>query len=130
MPKANMPSAVFWALILGPTIAIGTTLWFVNDLFPECEVTESQRITAPDNQFDLVTFSRYCGATITPNMQAALVPSGKTLSADIASFVSVGAEADLQPRWDAYDNIELTLPQDAEIFLRNDTIAGVSVIYR
>ncbi len=130
MPKAKMPSAVFMALTLGPAIAIGATIWFVNDLFPECLVGESQRLAAPDGQFDLVTFSRNCGATTTANTQAALVPSGEVLPADIASFVSVGSEADLQPRWDAYGNIELSLPPGAEIFLQNDTVAGISVIYR
>lgn len=129
MPQTKMPSAVLLALTLGPALAIGMTLWFVNDLFPECVVTESQRLTAPDNQFDLVTFSRACGST-EPNIQAALVPPGEAVPFDAASFVSIGAEADLQPRWDAYGNVELTLPEGAEIYRQDETVAGIGVIYR
>ncbi len=129
MPKMKMPPAVLIALTVGPAIAIGMTLWLVNDMIPECVVSEHQRLTAPDNQFDLVTFSRACGPT-EPNMQAALVPPGEAVPFDAASFVSLGSETDLQARWDAYGNIELTLPQDAEIYRQDESVAGISVIYR
>lgn len=130
MPKMKMPPAVLVALTAGPALAVGMTLWFVASLFPECVVTENQRMTAPDNQFDLVTFSRNCGATTTANMQAALVPPGEAVPFDAASFVSVGADADMRPRWDGSGNIELTLPEGAEIYRQDETVAGVSVIYR
>ncbi len=129
MPQMKMPPAILIALTVGPAIAIGMTLWLVNDMIPECVVTEHQRITAPDNQFDLVTFSRACGPT-EPNIQAALVPPGEQVPFDAASFVSVGSEADLQPRWDGYGNIELILPEGAEIYRQDDAVAGIGVIYR
>jgi hypothetical protein len=129
MPKMKMPPAMLIALTVGPAIAIGMTLWLVNDMIPECMVSEHQRLTAPDSQFDLVTFSRVCGPT-EPNIQAALVPPGEAVPFDAASFVSLGAETDLQARWDAYGNIELTLPQDAEIYRQDESVAGISVIYR
>lgn len=127
--STKMPPAVLLALTLGPAIAIGATLWFVNDLVPECVVTERQRLTAPDKQFDLVTFSRACGDT-PDNIQAALVPPGEAVPFDAASFLSIAADADLAPRWDAYGNIELTLPENAEILRQDDSVAGVAVIYR
>ena len=130
MPKMKMPPMVLNALTAGPALAIGMTLWFVNDLFPQCLVSEDQRLRAPDGQFDLVTFSRNCGATTTANTQAALVPPGEDIPFDAASFVSVGAEADLQPRWDGYGNVELSLPPGAEIYRQDDTVAGIGVIYR
>lgn len=129
MPQKKMPPAILLALTIGPALAIGMTLWFVNDLLPECVVSEHQRLTAPDNQFDLVTFSRACGAT-EANMQAALVPPGEEVSFDAASFVSVGSDRDLKPGWNANGNVELTLPQGAEIFRRDDSVAGIGVIYR
>jgi hypothetical protein len=129
MPQMKMPPAILIALTVGPAIAIGMTLWLVNDMIPECVVTEHQRITAPDNQFDLVTFSRACGPT-EPNIQAALVPPGAQVPFDAASFVSVGSEANLQPRWDGYGNIEMILPEGAEIYRQDDAVAGIGVIYR
>jgi hypothetical protein len=105
------------------------TLWFVTSLFPECEVEERQRLTAPDGQFDLVIFGRDCGET-PPNTQAALVPPGETVPFDAASFFSAAAEADLSPRWDAYGNVELALPAGIEILRQDEAVAGVSVIYR
>ena len=92
-------------------------------------VTETARLASPDNQFDLVTFSRHCGDT-PPNVQAALVPPAEEIPFDAASFVSVAAAADLAPRWDAYGNIEITLPEGAEILRQDDAVAGISVIYR
>lgn len=129
MPQTKMPPAILLALTIGPALAIGMTLWFVNDLLPECVVSEHQRLTAPDSQFDLVTFSRACGPT-DANIQATLVPPGEEVPFDAASFASVGSNADLEPGWDADGNIELTLPQGAEIFRRDDSVAGINVIYR
>ena len=129
MPRIKMPVPVLLALTVGPAILIGATLWVVNDLVPACTVTETARLTSPDNQFDLVTFSRDCGDTA-PNIQAALVPPTENVPFDAASFVSVAAAADLAPRWDAYGNIEITLPQGADILRRDDTVAGIAVIYR
>ena len=64
MPKSTkMPLPVLLALTGGPALMIGVTLWFVNDLVPACTVTETARLTSPDAQFDLVTFSRDCGDT-------------------------------------------------------------------
>lgn len=129
MPQIKMPVPVLLILTVGPALLIGATLWIANDLVPACEVTETQRLTAPDNQFDLVTFSRDCGDT-PPNIQAALVPPGEEVPYDAASFVSVGEATDLAPRWDAYGNIEITLPADADILRKDETVAGLTVIYR
>jgi hypothetical protein len=129
MPKVKMPVAVLLALTLGPALAIGTTLWVVSDIVPTCSTTEVQRLTAPDAMFDLVTFSRACVDT-PPNMQAALVPAGEQVPFDAASFVSVAAAVDLEPRWDAYGNIEITLPPDSEVLRQDEAVAGISVIYR
>lgn len=124
-----MPLAILLALTVGPAIAIGTTLWFVNDLVPECVLTEASRQTAPDGQYDLVTFSRACGETA-PNIQAALVPPGEAVPFDAASFLSIAADADLAPRWTTDGEVELTLPANAEILRQDRTVAGVAVIYR
>lgn len=130
MPSTTkMPVAVLLALTLGPALAIGTTLWFVADLVPECIVTESQRLTSPDRQFDLVIFSRKCGDT-GPNTQAALVPTAEEIPFDAASFYSVDVTADLTPRWLSPTAIELTAPADAAALRDDASVAGVTVTYK
>ena len=70
MPKTKMPVPILLALTLGPALMIGSTLWVVNDLVPACTITEAQRLTAPDDQFDLVTFSRSSiGITLPPDAE-------------------------------------------------------------
>lgn len=127
--STRMPLPVLVILTVGPALMIGATLWVVNDLVPTCSITEIQRVTAPDSQFDLVTFSRACGDT-PDNMQAALVPAGELVPYDAASFVSVLAAADLEPRWLTNTQIEINLPEDAEILRQDDSVAAVTVSYR
>lgn len=126
---SKMPFAVLAALTIGPAIAIGATLWLVNDLLPQCTVTEHQRLTAPDQQYDLVTFSRACGDT-PDNVQAALVPPGEEVPFDAASFLSIAADADLAPGWNADGSIGLTLPDNADILRQDASVAGIAVNYR
>lgn len=127
--STRMPLPVLVILTVGPALMIGATLWVVNDLVPTCSITEIQRVTAPDSQFDLVTFSRACGDT-PDNMQAALVPAGELVPYDAASFVSVLAATDLEPRWLTNTQIEINLPEDAEILRQDDSVAAVTVSYR
>lgn len=129
MPKAKMPVAVLIALTAGPALAIGVTLWVVNDMVPACVVTEAQRLTAPDGEYDLVTFSRACGETPS-NIQAVLVPPGEEVPFDAASFVSVAEATSLTPRWDVEGQIEITLPETGKVLRQDDTVAGIAIVYR
>jgi hypothetical protein len=129
MPQIKMPVPVLLMLTLGPAAMIGATLWIVNDIVPACSITEGQRVPAPDARYDLVTFTRTCGDT-PANMQAAVVPLGEEVPYDAASFVSVMAEVDLEPRWRDSGTIEITLPRNAEILRQDDTVAGMGVVYR
>lgn len=126
---SSLPLPALLLLTLGPAAMIGSTLWLVSSMVPECVVSESQRLPAPDESFDLVIFSRDCGDTA-PNTQAALVPHGEEVPFDAASFVSVAAETEMAPRWDAYGNIELSLPEGIEMLRRDENVAGVTVIYQ
>jgi hypothetical protein len=128
MPKVQMPVPVLLALTVGPALMIGATLWIAGGLVPACTVTETSRLTSPDSQFDLVTFSRDCGDT-PPNMQAALVPPAEEIPFDAASFVSVAASADLRPRWTEAGQIEITLPDGAEVLRQDENVAGIPVTY-
>lgn len=112
-----------------PALAIGMTLWVVSDLVPACAIIEGQRLTSPDGRFDLVTFARTCGPDTPPNTQAALVPPGEQVPYEAASFVSVGASADLAPAWISPTALSITLPPES--VLRSDAeVAGVAVTYR
>lgn len=129
MPRTKMPVPVLLAFTLLPAIAIGATLWIVSDLVPACAIEERSRLTSPDQQFDLVVFSRDCGNT-EPNTQAALVPPGEEVPFDAASFFSVGLDADLGAQWLAADSIEITRPTGAEVFRDDASVAGVTVTYK
>ena len=113
-----------------PALAIGGLLWALTGLLPSCGTTQHARLTAPDQRFDLVVFSRSCGPDSGPNTQAALIPVGDDLPDDAASFVSIAADADLAPRWDGFGNIELAIPGNVKIYRQDDTVAGIAVIYR
>ena len=113
-----------------PALAVGGAIWHFAGTLPGCNVNISERLTSPDQRFDLVVFSRYCGETTDPNTQAALIPAGEDLPDDAASFLSIGTQAELAPRWDGFGNIELSVPPEARIYRQDDSVAGIGVIYR
>jgi hypothetical protein len=121
---------MFVLLTFLPTALVGGVLWYFASQIPGCTISETERLASPDSAYDLVTFSRDCGDTTGPNSQAVLIPAGDIVPEDATSFASVGAIADLAPRWDGFGNIELTLPEGAEIYRNDDTVAGIPVIYR
>jgi hypothetical protein len=129
LPATNkFPLRTFLLLTAIPAALVGGGLWYLSGLLPSCVVVEQARLTSPDGQFDLLVFSRDCDTG--PNTQAALIPDGTTLPEDATSFASIGASADLTPRWDGFGNIELSIPEDTKIYRQDDTVAGVAVIYR
>lgn len=113
-----------------PALLVGALLWLLADALPTCSIIERARLTAPDATFDLVVFARTCGPDTDPNTQAALIPAGAALADDAVSFLSIGADANLAPRWDGFGNIELTVPVAAKIHRQDDAVAGIAVIYR
>ena len=130
MPAIRFPLAALILMTTLPAAMIGATLWVVSGLVPACTIAEGTRATAPDGRFDLVTFSRACGEDTPANVQAVLVPPGEPVPDDAASFFSMAGAADLGTRWDAYGNIELTLPEGAEPLRQDESVAGVTVVYR
>lgn len=131
MPSVQkLPFHIFLLLTVLPAVLIGGILWYLSSLAPACNLAISNRLTAPDGQFDLVVFSRDCGSATGPNTQAALIPVGDDLPEDATSFASIGSVADLAPRWDGFGNIELTFPEDVQIYRQDDAVAGIAVIYR
>ena len=131
MPSVQkFPLRLFLLLTALPALLVGSVLWYLSGLVPTCNLAISNRLTAPDGQFDLVVFSRDCGTATGPNSQAALIPPGDELPEDATSFASIGAIADLASRWDGFGNIELTIPEDVEVYRQDDEVAGIAVIYR
>ena len=121
---------MFLALTAIPASIVGAALWYLAGTLPGCAVAISERLTSPDQRFDLVVFSRQCGGSGQANTQAALIPVGEELPEDVASFVSIGASADLQPQWGTADRIVLSLPAGASIFRQDASVPGVGVVYR
>lgn len=118
------------ALTTIPAALVGGLLWYASSLLPSCETTQHQRLPSPDSAFDLIIFSRDCGATTGANTQAALIPNGDTLPDDAASFLSIGTAADLAPHWDGPASLTLTVPADAQVYRQDASVAGIAVIYR
>lgn len=126
----KFPFGLFAGLTALPAVLVGGAIWFWADTLPGCETVIAERLTAPDQSFDLVVFSLRCGEASGANTQAALLPVGEPLPPDAASFVSVGAEANFEPRWSDAGTIELTLPAGAKIYRQDADVAGVRVSYR
>jgi hypothetical protein len=126
--KFTLRSLVLFTTL--PAAIVGALLWVLTGFLPGCEVVEHQRLPSPDGRFDLVVFSRSCGTPESPNTQAALIPLGVAVPEDAASFVSIGAAAQLQPQWAAPGAIAMTLPGTAEIYRSDATVAGITVTYR
>jgi hypothetical protein len=125
-----MPLPVLLALTTLPALMIGATLWLLADLFPGCAITERQRLTSPDQQFDLVVFSRTCGEDTEDNRQAALVPPGESVPEDATSFFAAATSADLTGAWADKSNLTFTVPAGADIRREDKSVAGITVSYR
>lgn len=117
------------ALAVVPGLLVGAGLWILVGLLPECTTSVGQTLASPDGVRQVVVFSRECGATTGANTQAAIVPVGQSLADGADGFLSIEGTHDLDPRWDGFGNLELTLPANAEIS-RQDEPAGVTIIYR
>ena len=126
----KFPLRTLIALTTLPALLVGGLLWYASSLLPSCQTTQHARLPSPDSAFDLVIFSRDCGATTGFNTQAALIPHGDILPDDAASFLSIGATADLAPRWDGPATIELTIPAGAQIYRQDESVAGITLRYR
>lgn len=128
MPK--MHPATWAALTVVPAMIVGSVLWVIADFVPDCENVIHSTLPSPSNAVDLVTFSRNCPATTGPNTQAALIVHGQTLPDDATGFLSISGEHDLAARWDAYGNLELTIPPQAEVYRKTEQVDDVAVIYQ
>lgn len=113
-----------------PAIIVGALLWYLGGLVPACTIDEAVRLTSPDGQYDLVTFTHSCSAANRSGSQAVLVPVGDSIPEDAASFARFAAEHDLHPRWSENGSIELTFPDGAQALRQDRTVAGITVNYR
>ncbi|MET3924493.1 hypothetical protein [Devosia sp. 2618] len=127
--RARFSLRLFVLFTAVPALLIGGGLWYLGSLIPPCVTEQHSRLTSLDDKFDLVVFSRDCGATTGANTQAALVPARDELPDDATSFFSVGVAADLDPRWDGFGNIELQAPAEGTVYRKDDSVAGINVIY-
>ena len=126
----KLPLPVLLTLTVLPALMIGATFWVLADLIPGCSITETQRQTAPDQQFDLVVFSRTCGEDTEDNRQAALIPPGESLAEDATSFFAAATTVDLTGQWIDKDNLTLTVPAGTDIRRQDKSVASVTVTYR
>lgn len=116
------------AITIVPVALVGGLLWWVAGLLPECSNTLVSQLDSPDAGKSMVAFTRDCGANGV-NTQAVIMPAGGTLDGDATGFVALEGQQELEARWDAYGNLEVTLPQGATIVQQQDEAAGTTIIY-
>lgn len=118
------------ALTVIPVALVGGLLWWVTGLVPECSNTVLSTLEAPDAGKSLVVFARDCGASTGFNTQAVILPAGGTLEGDATGFLAIEGQPVLETRWDAYGNLEVTIPPGAKVVQQQDEAAGIAIIYR
>ena len=116
------------AITVIPVALIGALLWWAAGLVPECSNTVLSTLVSPDAGKALVVFARDCGGAGL-NTQAVIMPPGGTLEGDATGFLAVEGRQALDARWDAYGNLEVTIPPDASIVQQQDEAGGVAIIY-
>ena len=116
------------ALTVIPVALVGGLLWWLAGLVPECSNVLVNRLDSPDASKSMVVFTRDCGANGL-NTQAVIMPAGGTLEGDATGFLALEGQHMPEARWDAYGNLEVTLPEGAVVVQRQDEAAGTSIIY-
>nr|WP_295891895.1 hypothetical protein [uncultured Devosia sp.] len=116
------------ALTVIPVGLVGGLLWWLTGLVPECSNVLVSRLDSPDASKSMVVFTRDCGANGL-NTQAVIMPAGGTLEGDATGFLALEGQHAPEARWDAYGNLEVTLPEGAVVVQRQDEAAGTSIIY-
>ena len=116
------------AITVIPVALIGALLWWATGLVPECSNTVLSTLVSPDAGKALVVFARDCGGAGL-NTQAVIMPPGGTLEGDATGFLAVEGRQALDARWDAYGNLEVTIPPGASVVQQQDEVGGVAIIY-
>jgi hypothetical protein len=117
------------AIAVIPVALVGGSLWWLTGLVPECSNALVSRLDSPDATRAIVVFTRDCGQAGL-NTQAVILPAGGTLDGDATGFLALEGQHVPDARWDAYGNLEVTIPEGAKIVQRQDEAAGVAIIYR
>jgi hypothetical protein len=116
------------AMTVIPVALVGGLLWWLAGLVPECSNMPIGQLDSPDASLSMIVFTRDCGAAGL-NTQAVIVPAGGNLADNATGFLAIEGEHVVMARWDAYGNLEITLPADAVVVQRQDEAAGISIIY-
>ena len=117
------------ALTVIPVALVGSVLWWLTGLVPECSNALVSRLDSPDASISMVVVTRDCGAEGL-NTQAVIMPAAGTLEGDATGFLALEGRHIPDARWDAYGNLEVTIPEGAKILQQQDQAAGIAIIYR
>lgn len=116
------------ALTVVPAVIVGALLWWAGSAVSECTNEVLGAEASPDDTRALVLLVRDCGADGL-STQGVVVPAGGELETDAAGFLALDGRHELAARWDAYGNVEVTLPAGATVLQQRDEAAGTSIIY-
>lgn len=117
------------ALTVIPVALVGGALWWLTGLVPECANMQVSQLDSPNGIRTMVVFTRDCGAGGL-NTQAVIMPAGGTLDGDATGFLALEGPHAPDARWDAYGNLEVTIPPGAVVVQQQDEAAGVAIIYK
>ncbi|WP_152664505.1 hypothetical protein [Devosia geojensis] len=122
--------ALLIALTTGPALVVGTGLWLLADLMPQCAPEVHESVTSPDGTATLAVFSLDCGAADGSNTQAAVHSAAEPFSQENAQvfFVAEGTH-DLSPRWREDGSIVIDAPAGAAITRQLDRVGSSAVVY-
>lgn len=116
------------AITIIPVALVGALLWWLTGLVPECSNTLVSQLDSPDASIAVVVFTRDCGPGGL-NTQAVVLPAGGTLDGNATGFLALEGRHVPGARWDAYGNLEVTIPQGAVVVERQSEAAGITIIY-
>jgi hypothetical protein len=99
---------------------------------PSCQNELRGRWPSPDGKATVVTFMRNCGATVGDNYQVSIVSGAETPSGAGNALVvdQVPPYSDnLTPIWNGSSSVTVPIPAGSRVFMRNDNVDGVRVIF-
>lgn len=99
-----------------------------NDAF-HCESVVSNQYASPDKQLSVVVFEKLCDATVGSNTQAEVVYGVLPPYNFSVSFLSLKGKSQVYISWKDSKTLIVGIPLGVEVYRKNDSQKGVSIIY-
>ena len=133
--RARFLRIMLYIAIIAVTIPLGYTgymAWRIYELVANfCGTTVHRTIPSPDLQRVAIIFDVNCGATTDFDTQISIVDVGETFSPErTPSSVAVRGQYDLDPHWVSDRLLDVVLPRNERIYLKDAHAGDVEIRYR